>query len=127
MTDTSKKQDNLLSVEDIFRGGDDSLERLEIDELQKGGRPGVVYLRPLPAGEVLDFADKSEGEGKNQALLEMIAKAVVHPDGSPMFGEEDTKRLREISIGAFNRLAKAVTKMADVGVETAGETEAKNA
>lgn len=114
---TKDEQSRLLTAEDILRGGEAPLERLEIPELQKGGRPGVVHLRPLPAGAVLEFAQHEEGAARNAAMLELIAHAVVTPEGKPLFTREQAAGLRELSIQAFNRLARAVTAMAQLDDE----------
>lgn len=122
----SKKADTkkfaALTAEDLFgRGG---YTMLEIPELPKGGRPGVVWLRPLSAGDVMDFTarvggdEKPESE-KTQAMLEMIASAVVNEDGSAIFTEEQVGRLREMSMSVFSRLATAVNELTGAGKKDA--------
>lgn len=106
-----------LTAEDLLSGGENAFKPFEIPELTKNGEPGVVWLKHLSAGAVMDFATKSERSDaeKNQAMLEMIAKAIVHEDGSPMFTEEQAARLREMSMAVFNRLVTAVNEVTGVG------------
>jgi hypothetical protein len=101
-------EDQLLTAEDIFSGGDDLVSPLRIPELSKNGKPGIVYLKLLSAGDVLDFSEADEGSRKER-LLPLIAKAVVHQDGTPMFSQEQVARLSEIRVDVFNRLSRAVT------------------
>ena len=107
-----------LSAADIIRGGT-VYEQFEMPELSKNGKPGVVHLRPLSAGDVLEFVEASgegEGEGGQQqaALIVLMSKAVVTPDGDRIFDGDNANDLRAIPIKAFNRLAGAVTKMAGI-------------
>jgi hypothetical protein len=117
-TRKADKTARFLTAEDIFSGGDDPFVEVEIPELTKKGKPGIVYLRQLPAGDVLDFVAQSD-EDKNEALLGLLAKAVVTADGSPLFTEEQARNLRSISIGVFNRLTREITAMASLGPEGA--------
>lgn len=108
-----------LSADDILSGGENACTPLEVPELTKNGEPGVVWIKSLSAGAVMDFAaradkDKPEAE-RNQAMLEMIAKAIVNEDGSPMFTEEQAARLREMSMAVFNRFVTAVNGLTGIG------------
>lgn len=112
-----------LTADELFGRG--SYKRLEIPELPKNGEPGVVWLRALSAGDVMDFTNRLGGDNvpeseKTQAMLEMIAKAVVTEDGTPIFTEEQVGRLREMSMSVFTRISRAVN-------ELTGTTEAKEA
>lgn len=116
----------LLSKEDILGGGDDPFTPLEIPELKKNGQAGIVHLRALPAGDMLAFA-ATPSESQNDALFTLIAKAVVNPDGTPIFNDStDVDSLKSVSISVFNRLAQAILKMANAstGVATEGEASA---
>ncbi len=82
---------------------------LEIPELaREDGRPGVVYIRLLSAGDVLDYVEKDELTQREQ-MFSLIAKAVVKQDGSPMFDEAEVFKLRNLRVDVFTRLSKAVT------------------
>lgn len=105
--DMRPTDDQLLTAEDILSGGDDYLSPLEIPELSKNGKPGVVYLKPLSAGDVLDFAEGDKGT-RTSRIIPLIAKAIVRQDGSPMFNDGEVARLRDIRMDVFTRLSKAV-------------------
>lgn len=94
----------VLTGEDLLRGV--GAKPFEVPELG-----GVVYLRSLPAGDVLDFSSASD-DNRHDAILTLIAKAAVTPDGQPLFSPDQVARLREMSITVFMRLSSAVTEMA---------------
>lgn len=126
MTESTKKPEAIqLTAEDILRGGD-SLERLELPELTKDGRPGVVFLRQLGAGDVIAFMDHAEGAPRNRAILALMAKAVVTEQGEPVFADVDDDALGSMPMGVFNKLAGAVTAMANLGGEEGNELSEVN-
>lgn len=106
----------LLSAMDIFTGGDIPFKPLEIPELTKDGKVGMVYLKAPSAGDVLDFAAKSADtntETQHDALIRMIAQCVVDQDGKRLF--QDETRVREIPFSIFSRLMAAVNDLAGIG------------
>lgn len=88
----------------------------EIPELN-----GIVYLRSLPAGRVLDYSERSKDDKTYQALLELIAAAVVDEHGNPLFNESQIGRLRDMSVSIFNRLSNKVLEVANLA--SVGEKE----
>jgi hypothetical protein len=108
-----------LTAEDLLSFNESSRKMLEIPELPKDGRPGVVWLQPLTAGQVMDFAarqaDNMTEAEKSQAMLEMIARAVVDQNGQQLFSEEQVGRLRDMSMAVFSRLTAAVNELTGVG------------
>lgn len=130
-----KKQVNpderrILSAEDLFSGGEESVQRLELPMIVKDGQPGVVFVRKISTDEVLEHNDLPEGSlAKRDSQLVLFAKAVAKdPEGTPMFTGKDDSRLGQIPIGAFNAVMNLV--VGDMGIEiTAGgdvETEKKD-
>lgn len=100
-----------LSGDEFFAPRIGDLEELEIPELG-----GVVYIGDLSTGAVLDLADAKEGAELNQRTLELIAMAVQHKDGTPMFSEDQAKRLRTVKVQVYDRMAKAVRVRAGFAV-----------
>lgn len=100
----------LLSAEDILSGGDEPLQRIELP-IKKGGKPGVIYLRPLTAGEVLDFQASDEDQ-RQEALLELMPSACVNEEGQPIFAGTPKDKLRNMPIVVFTAISQAVTEMA---------------
>ena len=98
--------DDLLSASE-------SLRTVEVPEINR-----VVYMRPLSAGEVLDYGDaQSRGDesAKTNAMITLVARAICNEDGTPMFASDaDLIRLRASSMKVFNRLMQAV--MGDLSV-----------
>lgn len=106
----SKKIDvgaNVLTLDDLLSGGEEAYRALEIPEIVKNGKPSCVYLRSLPAGDVLDYGEMPKDQ-QNAGMLRLIAKAVVSPEGEPLFSENDLDKMRKVSIKVFNRLMAAV-------------------
>ena len=43
----------VLSAEELFSGGDEPVQRLELPMIVKGGKAGVIYIRKIQTDEVL--------------------------------------------------------------------------
>jgi hypothetical protein len=99
---------NLLTIADLV--APPSITPLEIPELTKDGKPGVVHIRPLLAGDVMDIVTASEGKADTSAVMRMVAYALVHPDGTPMLqGADAALQLRAMPQSIFSRISAAVT------------------
>lgn len=122
---------NLLTAEDFFSSSNPKLVTLTTI-------PGQVYLRPLPAGDVLDFMEQRQGESadvkggggdtkaRRKALMRLISRAVVHADGSPMFSEEGMERLNDIPVLVFNEISAVVLEAAGIVVQSTEDSEGKD-
>ncbi len=109
----------LLSREDIFKGGDIPFTPVEIPELDKDGRPGVVYLKQPAAGDVLDFAGLEDGDERNDGILDMVRKVTVDSNGKQIFNAND--EMEKLPLGVFTRISNAVLKLvSDSSDDTAG-------
>ena len=99
-----------LTAADLLRGGDNPYRKVEIPELTKDGDTGHVYVKDLPAGDVLVFTEMPEGPERNEGMMFLIAKALVDEDGNPLFtSEEEVREIKNVSMNVFNRLAQEVT------------------
>lgn len=108
---SASKSLTTLTAEDILNGSKANLVQFEIPELN-----GQVYLRSLPAGDVLAYTRVKDSDAdSHSALLTLISKAVTDEFGSPLFSESQVSRLGEMSISVFNRLARKVMEMANLG------------
>ena len=117
------QDENLLSMDEILKGGDDPYTRLEVPGLSKNGKPGVVYIRQAQAAQIIAFAAMTEGSPeRKQEQFRLVGAALVTKDGRPIFDEGEWHRVGEMPVGAFTTILKAVTE------EATGETgdEAKN-
>jgi hypothetical protein len=116
------KPTNLLTAEDFFSSAKPKLVTLTTI-------PGQVYLRPLPAGDVLDFMEQRQKnlepgasqKGNRSALMRLISRAVVHEDGKPMFSEENMDRLNDIPVLVFNEISGVVLEAAGIVVGVGAE------
>ena len=104
-----------FTSKDLLTGGGAKPETLEIK--MTDGRTGHVFRRDLPAGDVLDFVESEEGPERNEALMRLVARAIVNQDGSPKFSEMDLGELRDMPVNIFQQMATAVTEASGVVVE----------
>ena len=105
-----KNGGGVLSAADILRGGDQPYKRIELP-IQKNGKPGIIYLRHLTAGEVLDFQAGDEDQ-RQEALLELMPAACVDESGKRIFEGFTKEQLRSMPIAVFSAISGAVTEMA---------------
>ena len=128
MTQTTRRK--ALTAHQILKGG--VLRELEIPEWGDGDEPGVVYLAEPKAGEMLEFAAKQEELGeemspeKTEQLMGLIARCIVDEKGKRIFTEDTAMQLQNVSISVFNRLAGAITKLAE-GVTAEGNASSEAA
>jgi len=126
MTQTTRRK--ALTAHQILKGG--VLRELEIPEWGEDGDPGVVYLAEPRAGEMLEFAAKQEQLGeemspeKTEHLIALIAQCIVDEKGKRIFSEDTAMQLQNVSISVFNRMANAITKMAE-GVAAEGNASSE--
>ncbi len=106
----------VLSAEDLFAGGDEPIQRLELPMIIKNGVPGVVFIRKINMGEVLAHKRMTEGEEKSDNELRLITMAVAkNIEGDPMFTSEHDSLLEKIPAGAFGLMSQAM--LGDLGLE----------
>ena len=115
---------NLLSLNELLAGGDEPLKYVELEFASKGGKPGGVYLRPLSAGETLEYASQSE-KAKRESIYALIANSVcVDAQGTRMFSTADAiKTFKQAPIRVFNELSQKVLKFNGLGVDDDDETD----
>lgn len=82
---------------------------LEIPERMKNGRPGIVFVRELPAAEVLTIVS-GKGEGQ-EWLFDLMGLAIVKRDGSPMFTPGSLKTLKDTAFSIFGKLQAKVLEV----------------
>jgi hypothetical protein len=104
----SAREQAPLSVDELLSQPD--LTVLEIPELSTATHTKIVHLRPLSAGVVIDMVVDGDNKPSGDSLRTLISHSVVHPDGTPMFDEENVERLREMRLDVFNRISAAVMK-----------------
>lgn len=82
------------------------MEPLEIPERQKNGKPGIVFVRELPAPDVIAYiTNRGDTTAEDKTwLFSVMSIAICKRDGSPMFAPDGLKNLRETSFAIFTRL-----------------------
>lgn len=113
----------LLTAEDLFGGGDEPLQRIELPMIRKGANPGVLYVRKLATEEVLEWTEMPADDNEQRAAkvsrqLGLFARAVCRDsNGTPMFSSEHDDKIGRIPIGVFNLLMGAIVgDMGGIGV-----------
>lgn len=106
------------------------LRPFEVPELPKNGKPGILYLRPLTAADVLEFtavwgAADATPAIKAQATMTLISRALCQSNGSPMFPDSDPTAVSRMPISVYRRLADEVVNMAGVGFSDERSDEGK--
>lgn len=117
---TTKKTDvkKVLSVSDFLAARVTKLVEAEVEELG-----GVVYLRPLVAGDMVDFMhsqrkDASDDE-RRSGTVAMLTKVVCNPDGSRLFDGVPGDELCNLPAPIFSQLLTLSNKLN--GVELPGD------
>lgn len=108
-----------LTGDDLFNGGESAYGAVNVPLVTKDGKPGVIYIKPLSAADVLVFRRTvrevialSKADPENQvaevkmqeALSDIIAKGVVSRDGRPLFTAVQIANLRGMSMHLFDFL-----------------------
>lgn len=112
----------VLTLDELLAQPD--LTVVEVPELPKDGKPGIVYMRPLTAGVVIDMVVDSSNRPTGDALRTLISESICDKDGNPIFDEENVDKLRDMRLDVFNRLSTAVMKNLAPPQEAAEEGKA---
>jgi hypothetical protein len=72
---------------------------------------GDVAVRVLTVGERLQLENKSETESRADAVVRLVALAMVGDDGRPLYGEDGIQALAAKSTVAFFRVRDAALRI----------------
>lgn len=108
----------VLSVADFLAARVTKLIEAEVE-----GLGGVVYLRPLVAGDMVDFMhtqrkDASDDERRGGTVA-MLTKVICNPDGSRLFDGVSAEELCNLPAPIFSQLLNLTNKLN--GVEPSGD------
>jgi hypothetical protein len=99
-----------LTADDIISGGVNQLTPVILPMLQDSeGRPGVVYVRPLTAGRVIQFISQPPDK-QTRAMIGLVAYAVVSENGERLFANSDVEKLEQMRADVFMLLSNAVSQ-----------------
>lgn len=105
----TKKESNVLTAGELLGGGFE-LTKVQLESVQKDGGPGVVYLKPPLARDVIEFS-KLPPEEHTAAMPKLIGKALVNEDGERLMSDEEAAKIADTSLAVFGELSKALTEM----------------
>jgi hypothetical protein len=113
----------VLTAEDILRGGDAAIRQVAVPGLLKGGRPGMVYHRPVSAATMIRFQEEQEAAAETEKaggnphhierMVAMLVEYLVTPDGAPMFTDEELRKAPADTLVAILQAITGVTKVPD--------------
>lgn len=97
-----------LSATDILEQSDTDPLRVEIPEWRKKGsdKPGVLWLRVLPADEAIAMQDlvlKDEAS-KKEGMFRMVIACAIDEQGNRLFTEAALEPLKKKAFKVLNRL-----------------------
>jgi hypothetical protein len=112
---TSAERD--LLFDDLLMGGDDAIQAVTIDGINKNGGPGVVYFRQLSAREVFEFAEMpgetpAEIKERNEKPFNLLARALVDRTGKRLLTDEQVvdNRVMDMPLPVLTKLTTALMK-----------------
>lgn len=81
------------------------------------------FVRELSAEQVFRLQEmqkrnekEKNADSNEQFTINMLAQALCDEEGKPIFKPEDAKKLKEMQVSAFNKLAQAVAN--SIGLST---------
>lgn len=112
-------QSLLLTAEEIVSGGDEGIVPVEVPELVKGGRPGIILLRYPSASLIFQFgAGSSNTKPFDQQVFDLFAYCIVDMDGEPLFStpEQVEQLAARMSTASFSMLRDKLFTMGGLSV-----------
>ena len=121
------KNNNVISAADLF--GAVKVEALEIPELAAAdGTPRFVHVKRLSAADALRFYASQSAtatqEEKTQGMVEMMANALVNPDGSRLIDESEMYKVGDIPMSIFKLVVDKVNSLSGIGTDASTDTKA---
>lgn len=100
----------VLNISDFLAARNTKLVEETIDELG-----GVVYLKPLVAGDMVDYMHTQRRdatpEEKANGTLQMLTKCICGEDGSGLFDGAPIEDLRSLPAPIFTKLISLSNKV----------------
>lgn len=100
----------VLSVADFLAARVTKLIEAEVEELG-----GVVYLRPLVAGDMVDYMHtqrkEATDEERRNGTVVMLTKTICNADGSRLFDGVSGEDLSNLPAPIFTRLLSLTNKL----------------
>jgi hypothetical protein len=117
MADKKTVSKKVLSVADFIASRAVKLIEAEVEDLG-----GVVYLRPLTAGDMVDYMhtqrkEATDAERRNGTVV-MLTRSVCNPDGSRLFEGISGDELSNLPAPIFTKLLALTNKLNGVEEST---------
>jgi len=114
---STEEETNYLSADDIFNSEDIDYVDVVIPEWKRNGKPGVLRLRAMTAGEAIKFTEELKDNKKADSYVRIVAATAIDPKtGERIFnGDLAVKKLLAKKSGIFIRLQTAAMKLNELG------------
>ena len=100
---SNQKKKKVLTADELTGLGPQAYEEVDLTE-ELGG---VIYIRPVKAGEVMRFLDLPE-EKRAEKMSEVIARVIVDDSGEQVFSEDQADQLKEMRMDVYNKITMQV-------------------
>lgn len=105
-----------MSLEDIFSTDTTEYANVEVPALARNGRPGIVRIRSLSAGEMIEFMEANEDPKKKKvAGIRLIIKSVVDGQGRNTGREEHEALWKRQSTAVTSVIIDEIMKLNKMG------------
>jgi len=98
-----------LSADDILTSCGPPL-LLEVPELPRNGKPGIVYIKRPSAEIMINFwsSRTDDNRDRESVMSELIGLLVVSDNGAPLFSSDQVSHIREARYDVWQRLAGGI-------------------
>ena len=80
---------NVLTLEDILRGGDSPAWPVNVEHMTKAGQAAVLYLRPASALEMMQLIElPTESDESIRARIRLVLRCVSDKEGNRLIPED---------------------------------------
>lgn len=107
--ETEAPEVTYLNATQILAADDLKLEEVRVPEWG-----GTVMVRPLSAGEAMEFFENQKND-RTKAMARIIVQSVVNADGSPLFTDKDVAKLQKKSLKALSNLQDSIIEINGMG------------
>lgn len=110
--------------DDKFLSADDILGSNDVEYAPVKAWNGILRLKSLTAGDMIEFIQANEGAAKHSAGIRLIIKSAVDKHGVPLFGPTHQEAIKKKNTKVTNQVIDAILKLN--GLDKDAQKSAKN-